>query len=154
MEKLELSNKFISVEAGFEKMLEELAVVRGDRDRFEGLLRFIVSQSVDALGALIDEVGTHLVDDFHARLEGAYTGSKPSFRYALTHTTDVEVASFEVQSPNPHDSGDGGVVVVNLPTLALPEQLSHLPKDSGDCSKRNRRYFLFIVFGFFVFRYR
>lgn len=66
-EMLEFSTKLNVVEAVSHKRLEELAVVRGARDRFKGLLRFIVGQSAEALDALVNQVVIQLGSSCHRR---------------------------------------------------------------------------------------
>lgn len=48
------------------KRLDELTLVRGARDRVEGLVRPIVGHSVKALGTFINKSWTQLTDCFYA----------------------------------------------------------------------------------------
>lgn len=65
-EKFELFTKPDTVAVKSDKRLEELVVMQGARDRVEGLVRCIFSQSVEALHAFVIRAPTQLVDPFAA----------------------------------------------------------------------------------------
>lgn len=97
MDKLELSTNLGAVVVESNKILEEVAVVRGARDHVQRLVRSIVVQFVEALDASVNQVENHVVDCFCTGLENAYDGSKLAFPYTLAHVSGVGTASLEVQ---------------------------------------------------------
>lgn len=95
-EKLDLSTKLGAVGAESDNRLKELAVVRGGYDPIEGSMRSIVGQSVEAINAFVNHVGTQLVDRFPAELEKAYAGCQSAFHFMWTHVSGVGATSVEM----------------------------------------------------------
>lgn len=117
VERLTLFTKLGAAATKSDKRLEELAVLRGARDCFEGLVQSIVGQSVNAQNALVNQFGSYLVNLFRIVLQGEYAGSWSACPYTFTDVSVVGVTSVEVQSPAAHVMSAGMLLLQILRRL-------------------------------------
>lgn len=120
-EKLELSTKPVVVAAESDKSLKDLAVVHGACSRVEGLIRSILSQTMEAPDTSGNQAITQLVNLFRTGLENEYAGSQLAFPYPLAHVCGVEAVRNDVQCPAP-PRGEGGITAATNPSMPVPPQ--------------------------------
>lgn len=137
-EKLELSPKLDARATEADKKLEELAGVRGARERVDSLMRFIVDQSVAALDVFIDQVDDQLWDPFRTGQINAYAGGQLLFPHTLTHVSGVDATSVEVQIPISPGGEGGGSAATNPSALVPPKPSTPPAKASSGRSKKAR----------------